>query len=178
MNYLVELRTAAGPITVGPFDTIDDARTWANGSGLILALLPATLTARQIITATGAELARMVKTWPENKSTKKLDKLPAIPYLRTTGIGGPQNMNTRTPWIVDENQLRKDRTKLKNLVETINALNTYQAATPLTEAVNLIDEAQKLITEYTHKLQAVRADIKYKLNAIQLTQNPTRKANQ
>jgi cell fate (sporulation/competence/biofilm development) regulator YlbF (YheA/YmcA/DUF963 family) len=87
-------------------------------------------------------------------------------------------MNTQTPWIIDENQLRKDRTKLKNLVETINALNTYQAATPLTEAVNLIDEAQKLITEYTHKLQAVRADIKYKLNAIQLTQNPTRKANQ
>ena len=68
MNYLVELRTAAGPITVGPFDTIDDARTWANGSGLILALLPATLTARQIITATGAELIDLIETWPENKS--------------------------------------------------------------------------------------------------------------
>ena len=68
MNYLVEVRTAAGPLTVGPFDTIDDARTWANGSGLILALLTATLTAGQIITATGAQLARMVDTWPENKS--------------------------------------------------------------------------------------------------------------
>jgi hypothetical protein len=68
MNYLVEVRTATGPLNVGPFDTIDDARTWANGSGLILALLPATLTAGQIITATGAQLAHMVDTWPENKS--------------------------------------------------------------------------------------------------------------
>jgi hypothetical protein len=70
MNYLVELRTAAGPITVGPFDTIDEARTWAAGSGLILALLPATLTARQITTATAAELAALVDAWPENKSKK------------------------------------------------------------------------------------------------------------
>jgi len=30
------------PLTVGPFDTINAARTWANGSGLILALLPHT----------------------------------------------------------------------------------------------------------------------------------------
>lgn len=70
MNYLVELRTAAGPLTFGPFDTIDDARTWAADHGVIVALLPATLTARQITTATAAELAALVDAWPENKSKK------------------------------------------------------------------------------------------------------------
>ena len=70
MRYLVELRTAAGPLTVGPFDTVDDARTYAAGSGVIVALLPATLTARQITTATSAELIHLVDAWPKNKSNK------------------------------------------------------------------------------------------------------------
>jgi hypothetical protein len=58
------------------------ARTWSADHGVIVALLPATLTAGQIITATGAQLARMVETWPEKKSKTKLDKLPPIHYLR------------------------------------------------------------------------------------------------
>ena len=70
MRYLVELRTAAGPITFGPFNTIDDARAWSDDHGVIVALLPATLTASQIITATAAELAALVDAWPENKSNK------------------------------------------------------------------------------------------------------------
>ena len=68
MNYYIELRTAAGPLSFGPFSTVDEARTWSAGHGLILALLPASCAARQIITATRNEITRLLETGPEKKS--------------------------------------------------------------------------------------------------------------
>jgi len=56
MRYLVELRTAAGPITCGPFSTLDAARTWAAGHGVILALVPPSVPAPDLIHATRADV--------------------------------------------------------------------------------------------------------------------------
>jgi hypothetical protein len=60
MRYLVELRTAAGPITCGPFSTFDAARTWAAGHGVIVALLPPTVPAPELIQGTRAEVLAML----------------------------------------------------------------------------------------------------------------------
>lgn len=60
MRYLVELRTAAGPITCGPFSTVDEARTWAAGLGAIVALIPPTVPARELIQGTRAEVLAML----------------------------------------------------------------------------------------------------------------------
>lgn len=60
MEYLVELRTAAGPITCGPFATLDEARTWAAGSGVIVALIPPSVPARDLIQGTRANVLAML----------------------------------------------------------------------------------------------------------------------
>ena len=52
----MELRTAAGPITCGPFSTFDAARTWAAGHGVILALVPPSVPAPDLIHATRADV--------------------------------------------------------------------------------------------------------------------------
>jgi len=56
----VELRTAAGPITCGPFSTLDAARTWSAGRGVILALVPPTVPAPNLIHATRADVLAML----------------------------------------------------------------------------------------------------------------------
>lgn len=60
MNYLVELRTAAGPMSFGPFSTLDAARVWAAGHGVIVALFPPTVPARDLIHGTRAEVLAML----------------------------------------------------------------------------------------------------------------------
>ena len=56
----MELRTAAGPITCGPFSTLDAARTWAAGHGVILALVPPTVPAPDLAHATRADVLAML----------------------------------------------------------------------------------------------------------------------
>ena len=56
MRYLVELRTAAGSITCGPFSTLDAARTWAAGHGVVVALIPPSVPALDLIQGTRAEV--------------------------------------------------------------------------------------------------------------------------
>jgi hypothetical protein len=60
MKYLVEVRTAAGPITCGPFSTLDAARTWAAGHGVIVALIPPSVPALDLIQGTRAEVLAML----------------------------------------------------------------------------------------------------------------------
>jgi hypothetical protein len=60
MNYLVELRTAAGPISFGPFSTLDAARVWAAGHGVIVALFPPTVPARDLVHGTRADVLAML----------------------------------------------------------------------------------------------------------------------
>lgn len=60
MSYLVELRTAAGPITCGPFTSLDEARTYAAGLGVIVALFPPTVPARDLIQGTRADVLAML----------------------------------------------------------------------------------------------------------------------
>ena len=60
MRYLVELRTAAGPITCGPFSTLDAARTWSAGHGVIVALVPPTVPALELIQGTRNEVLAML----------------------------------------------------------------------------------------------------------------------
>jgi hypothetical protein len=60
MRYLVELRTAGGPITCGPFSTLDAARTWAAGHGVILALIPPNVPAPDLARATRADVLAML----------------------------------------------------------------------------------------------------------------------
>lgn len=55
MRYLLELYTAAGIVTLGPFTTLDEARTYADGLGAIRPLFPPTVPARELIHATRAE---------------------------------------------------------------------------------------------------------------------------
>jgi len=76
-------------------------------------------------------------------------------------------MTNNKAHIINEQQLKKDRTHLKNLVETINALNGFQAVTPLTEAVRLIDKTEQLLMNYCHKLQAARAEIRYNIDQLE-----------
>jgi len=56
----VELRTAAGPITCGPFSTLDAARTWAAGHGVILALVPPSVPAPDLAQGTRADVLAML----------------------------------------------------------------------------------------------------------------------
>jgi|688.fasta_scaffold451656_2 hypothetical protein len=60
MNYLVELRTAAGPISFGPFSTLDAARVWAAGHGVIVALFPPTVSIIDLTHGTRADVLAML----------------------------------------------------------------------------------------------------------------------
>lgn len=56
MTHLVELHTAAGVITLGPFSTLEQARTYAGKLGVIVPLFPPTVPARELIEATRAQV--------------------------------------------------------------------------------------------------------------------------
>jgi len=60
MRYLLELYTAAGIVTLGPFTTLDEARTYADGLGAIRPLFPPTVPARELIHATRAEVLTQI----------------------------------------------------------------------------------------------------------------------
>lgn len=79
-------------------------------------------------------------------------------------------MTNNKAHLINEQQLKKDRTHLKNLVETINALNGFRTITSLTEAVRLIDQTEQLLTNYCHKLQAARAEIRYTIDQLHRNQ--------
>jgi hypothetical protein len=56
MRYLLELYTAAGIVTLGPFTSLDEARTYADGLGAIRPLFPPTVPARDLVHGTRAEV--------------------------------------------------------------------------------------------------------------------------
>jgi hypothetical protein len=60
MRYLLELYTAAGIVTLGPFTTLDEARTYADGLGAIRPLLPPTVPARDLVHGTRADVLAML----------------------------------------------------------------------------------------------------------------------
>jgi septal ring factor EnvC (AmiA/AmiB activator) len=72
--------------------------------------------------------------------------------------------------LINEKQLQKDRTQLKNLVETINALAYFGTPTSLTEAVRLMDQTEQLLMNYCHKLQAARADMRFAIDQLHRNQ--------
>jgi len=72
--------------------------------------------------------------------------------------------------LINEKQLQKDRTQLKNLVETINALAYFGTSTSLTEAVRLMDQTEQLLMSYCHELQAARAEMRFTIERLHRNQ--------
>ena len=57
---MLELYTAAGIVTLGPFTSLDEARTYADGLGAIRPLLPPTVPARDLVHGTRADVLAML----------------------------------------------------------------------------------------------------------------------
>jgi hypothetical protein len=59
--HLVEIRSAVGPISFGPFSTLEEARDWASGYGIIVPVFQPALPADKVVHATAAELGEFLK---------------------------------------------------------------------------------------------------------------------
>jgi len=64
MAYLVEIDTAAGPLIFGSFATLDDAKRYAAGFGVIRPLFPPAIPAADLIELTLKQLEKRLDTWP------------------------------------------------------------------------------------------------------------------
>lgn len=64
MAYLVEIDTAAGPLIFGSFATLDDAKKFATGFGVIRPLFSPAIPAADLIELTLKQLKKRLDTWP------------------------------------------------------------------------------------------------------------------
>jgi len=64
MAYLVEINTAAGPLIFGCFATLDDAKRYAAGFGVIRPLFSPAIPAADLIELTLKELKKRLDKWP------------------------------------------------------------------------------------------------------------------
>jgi hypothetical protein len=55
--YVVEIRTAAGAVLIGPFDSREQAVVWAGSVGTIIPLFPATASAGMLIATASVQQA-------------------------------------------------------------------------------------------------------------------------
>jgi len=68
---------------------------------------------------------------------------------------------------LNEAQWKKDRTRLKDLIETINACAGFNTSlTSLETAVDVADEAESLLWLWMNKLQAAKAELKYDIDQV------------
>jgi len=65
MRYLIELDTIAGKITLGPFDTFDEARTWL--AGIRAPIRP--------LWPPAADPAELIESHSKDDLIKKLEKI-------------------------------------------------------------------------------------------------------
>jgi hypothetical protein len=68
---------------------------------------------------------------------------------------------------LNESQWKKDRTRLKDLIETINACAGFNTSlTSLETAVDVADEAESLLWLWMNELQAAKAELKYDIDQV------------
>lgn len=64
------------------------------------------------------------------------------------------------------NTWKKDSRRMRELMETANALNASKSVIVLEDAIDCIDEAEALMELWMNELRANRAQLKYKVDAI------------
>lgn len=61
---------------------------------------------------------------------------------------------------------KKDARRMRELMETANALNGFKGVVVLEDAIDCIDEAEALMELWMNELRANRAQLKYQVDAI------------
>ena len=64
------------------------------------------------------------------------------------------------------NTWKKDSRRMRELMETANALNGSKGVIVLEDAIDCIDEAEALMELWMNELRANRAQLKYQVDAI------------
>ena len=72
------------------------------------------------------------------------------------------------------NTWKKDSRRMRELMETANALNGFKGVTVLEDAIDCIDEAEALMELWMNELRANRAQLKYQVDAIKRDELVTR----
>ena len=68
---------------------------------------------------------------------------------------------------LNESTWKKDRTRLKDLIETINACAGFNTSlTALETAVDVADEAESLLWLWLNELQAAKAELKFDIELL------------
>ena len=72
------------------------------------------------------------------------------------------------------NTWKKDSRRMRELMETANALKAFNGVVVLNDAIDCIDEAEALMELWMNELRANRAQLKYQVDAIKRDEFVTR----
>lgn len=64
------------------------------------------------------------------------------------------------------NTWKKDSSRIRDLMETANALNGFQGITVLVDAIDCIDEAEALMHLWLNEVRSNREELKSQVNVI------------
>ena len=68
------------------------------------------------------------------------------------------------------NTWKKDSRRIRELMETVNALSGFRGTTVLGDAVDCLDEVDALLNLWMNEVAGTRAELKYQIDALKREQ--------